>query len=221
MCLGWSPQRPIKQLAPRDEKELALWLLDEYPRILRRARRRNAHLLFVDETGFMLTPLLRRTFAPRGHPPVSKVVDAHARISVIGAMAINLAQKRFRFFFHALGDNQNFLGQLVVPFIRDVREKIGGPITLIWDRYCIHRAVPVAQFLHRDRRIVSEFFPANASKLNPVDEVWCYVKYSRLPNYAPPNLYELRSSVLHELTQLQSRSDLLHSLFRRTKLSLY
>jgi transposase len=53
---------------------------EEFPRILNEARSRNAHLAFVDETGFMLTPLVRRTYAPRGKTPVNRVADPHARI---------------------------------------------------------------------------------------------------------------------------------------------
>ena len=42
------------------------WLDQEFPRILGEARARDAHLVFLDASGFMLTPLVRRTFAPRG-----------------------------------------------------------------------------------------------------------------------------------------------------------
>jgi len=218
--LGWTPQRPIKQLSDGDTDEIESWLIDDYPHILQRTRRRNAHLVFVDETGFMLTPLLRRTFAPRGQPPITKVVNPHGRISVIGAMAVSPVRRHFRLCFHALPDNENVLGHSVAQFIRDVQTSIGGPITLIWDRYCIHRAEPVMQCLHRRRKLVAEFFPPYASKLNPVDEVWCYVKYSQLANYAPANLNDLRNTVTAELTKLQARPDMLHSLFRRTRLRL-
>ena len=45
----------------RDDEEVARWLAQEFPRILAEAKRRDAHLVFLDESGFMLTPVVRRT----------------------------------------------------------------------------------------------------------------------------------------------------------------
>ena len=70
--MGWSLQIPSRQLRSRDDQEIQRWLVDEYPRILARVQRRHASLVFIDESGFMLTPLLRRTYAPRGKRPVSR-----------------------------------------------------------------------------------------------------------------------------------------------------
>jgi hypothetical protein len=42
------------------------WLDQAFPRILREARQRDAHLVFLDESGFMLSPVVRRTLWPRG-----------------------------------------------------------------------------------------------------------------------------------------------------------
>jgi hypothetical protein len=74
--------------------------------------------------------------------------------------------------------------------------------------------------LNSQRTIVLEPFPPNASSLNPVDKIWFYVKYDRLPNFAPPDLVELRSRVMEEFCRLQGRPDVLESLFKLTKLSL-
>jgi transposase len=87
--LNWSSQRPQRQHPDGNDEAIALWVAEEFPRILREAASRNAHLAFVDETGFMLNSLVRRTFAPRGKTPVNRVSDPHARISVIGAITVD------------------------------------------------------------------------------------------------------------------------------------
>jgi transposase len=108
----------------------------------------------------------------------------------------------------------------VVPFIEHVRHKVRGPITLLWDQIPIHRAKPVTDYLTRHRRLVVEPFPQYAPELNPVDNVWSYVKYNRLPNYTPRNLDELRKRITAEFYRLQRRPDLLRSFFKHTGLSL-
>jgi transposase len=216
--LGWSSQRPIQQLRAGDEVETKRWLVEDFPRIVERARARGAHLVFLDEAGFMLAPTNRRTYAPRGHTPVYKIGNPHGRISVIGAMTISPRQRHFGLYFHMLDDNANFRGETIVPFLDELRRKVRGPLTILWDAIPIHRAVPVTDFLHKHRTIVPELFPRYAPNLNPVDKIWFYVKFSRLPNFAPPCLSVLRRSVNRELHRLKQHPEVLKSFFELTKL---
>ncbi|MGO8753236.1 MAG: IS630 family transposase [Thermoguttaceae bacterium] len=218
--LGWSLQKPTRQLRDRDDLEIERWLTEEYPRILARAARRRAYLAFIDETGFMLSPTLRRTYAPRGKQPVIRTGDPHARISVIGAMTISPKQHHFSFQFHLAEENVNFHGCSIVPFVDTVYRTLAGPLTIIWDGIRIHSAKPLADYLFRHRDIVVESFPAGASEVNPADKVWGYVKFGRLPNYAPPGLKSLRGRIRREFSRLQGRPDLLESMFHRTGLTL-
>ncbi len=216
--LGWSAQRPARRSNDNDG-EIARWLREDYPRILERAAR-EAYLAFVDESGFLLEPLLRKTFAPRGCTPVSKITDPHERISAIGAMTISPGYRHYGFAFHLLDDNANFQGESVAHFVGKLHSRISGPITMLWDSYVIHCAAAVQEYCSRHRELVVEPFPAYALKLNPVDEVRCYVKYGRLPNFTPPNLAELRRRVTAELSRVQERPSLLRALFQRTRLKL-
>jgi len=156
--------------------------------ILGRARKRHAYIVFVDEAGFMLASLLRRTWAPRGCTPVVRISEPHERISVIGAITISPERRHFCFYFQLSADNTNFRGESMVQFIEYVRRRVPGPITLLWDQILFHRAKPVPDYLATHRSVVVEPFPPYAPELNPVDNVWSYVKYNRLPNYTPPYL---------------------------------
>jgi hypothetical protein len=62
--LGWSVQKPERRaIATRrgSSSENA-----RPGRASKKARRLGAHLVFVDESGFLLIPTVRRTWAPRG-----------------------------------------------------------------------------------------------------------------------------------------------------------
>jgi transposase len=188
--------------------------------IVKRARRRHAHIAFVGEAGFMLALVRRRTWAPRGCTPVVKISEPHGRISVIGAMTISPHRRFLGFCFQLSEDNVNIRGDSVVQFIEHVRRKIRGPITLLWDQIPIHCGRPVTAYLARHRKLVVEPFPPSAPELNPVDNVWSYVKYNRLPNYTPPHLPELPERITMEYCRLQRRPDLLRAFFNHTGLSL-
>lgn len=181
---------------------------------------RTAHLVFVDECGFMMEPLLRRTWAPRGQTPVIKIAEPHGRISTVGALTISPIQSRFGFHFHLLPDNANFRGTSIVSFIESIRRRIGEPLIVLWDQIPIHRSYPVERYLRCHEDVMVELFPPYAPELNPVDYVWSYVKYGRLANYCPLSLVQLRNKVTSELFRVKSRPDLLRSFFRATGLEL-
>jgi transposase len=170
--LGWTSQRPVRQLRQRNDDEIQRWKEEDFPRILRDVHRKGAYLTFIDESGFMLAPIIRRTFAPRGKTPVVKVSDQHARISVAGAVTVSPVQKRLGFLCHLLPDNANIHGHSIVQFMDEIYHRISGPIILLWDGVSIHSAKTVAQYLEKHRRIVACEFPPHASELNPVDKVW-------------------------------------------------
>ncbi len=219
--LNWSSQRPQRQHPDGGDAATDPWVKDEFPKILSAAERRNAHLAFVDETGFMLNPVVRRTFAPRGQTPVSRVIDPHARISVIGAITVDPKRQRVGLVYNMLGDNANFRGPGIAYFVRHLHKEVGGgPLTILWDRIPIHSCEEVERCLKGASGVVAEAFPPYASKLNPADGIWGYVKYGRLPNYTPPDLDELRGTVTSELDRLRKEEGLLKSFIRHTKLPL-
>ena len=96
----------------------------------------------------------------------------------------------------------------------------GDQLRLVWDAVPFHYSALVGSYLESRSRIVVEEFPPYASELNPVDNVWSYIKFGRLANYAPFDLTQLRETVIAELLRVQKRPDLLHGFLRRTGLSL-
>jgi hypothetical protein len=196
-----------------------MWVSEHFPLILKSAAERGAHIVFVDEAGFMLEPVVRRTLAPRGKTPRLRIADPHGRISVIGAIAVSPDRKSVGFTYEMLEDNANYQGQTVARFLRSLRANLPGPLTLIWDKIPIHRGEPV-QDLIGETDLVSEPFPLHAPELNPVDRVWGYVKYHRIPNFAPPDLGVLRSTLTVELDRVGGMPDLLKALIGSTGLPL-
>ena len=53
-------------------------------------------MLFLDETGLMLQPLVRRTWAPKGKRPVLYCWDRHDRLSVIAGLTLSARRRRWR-----------------------------------------------------------------------------------------------------------------------------
>lgn len=218
--LNWSSQRPQRQHPDGNDEAIAPWVEEEFPRILNETASRNAYLAFVDETGFMLNPLVRRTFAPRGKTPVNRVADPHARFSTIAAITVDPKREHVGLIYNMLGDNANFRGPGITYFVQMLLAEVAGPVTILWDRITIHSCEEVEQCLKGVTGVVVESFPPYAPKLNPADGIWGYIKYGRLSNYTPPDLDTLRTTVTAELDRLRQEEELLRSFIRHTKLRL-
>ena len=219
--LKWTHQQPMKRASQRNEVEIIYWKDSVWKDNVLLVNNEHSCIVFIDEAGFMLEPLTRRTWSQRGYTPVLKVSEnRHDRISVIGALTINMKTKLFGFLFHLSQDNTNFRGHSVVPFLDHLCATLNGRIHLVWDSIKIHTAEPVNIFLALHPSIKVFFFPPYAPELNPVDNVWGYIKYNRLANFCPYDLVELRKHIRAELFRIQKRPDLLESLFRHTGLNL-
>jgi transposase len=214
--LGWTSQKPRRQARERDDKEVARWVGDEFPRIVRQAWERSAYLVFLDESGFFLTPTVRRTLAPRGKTPVLEAWDRRDRWSAISCVTVSPIAGRPGLYFDLLDHNVH--GEDVVTFLAELHRRL-GPVTVVWDRNQIHsRAKVVKAWLAAHPDVVAEDFPGYVPDLNPDEGVWGWTKYGRLADLAASDKDELWDRVVDELIEVKFRPDLLRGFIRQTGL---
>jgi transposase len=219
--LGWTSQKPRRKARERDDEEVQRWLAQEFPRILRETRRRGAYLMFLDESGFQLTPCVRRTLAKRGRTPVLEAWDRRDRISAISSMSVSPKRRRLGLQFELLPDKDTVKAAEVVAYLRKLRAELGPLLTVVWDGNGIHdRSRLVKAFLAEHPGIVTEKFPAYTPELNPDEGVWGWTKYGRLANLAAWSTDHLRDCLIDELVTLKGNPELLGSFLAETKLPL-
>lgn len=198
--LHWSSQKPQLRAKEQNDKEVERWIDDEFPRIVRDAHRRQAHLIFLDEAGFMLTPTVRRTLAPRGKTPRVEALRRHDRISAISCVSLSPGEELPGLYFELMPAGLNVTAEDIVAFLRQLREELPGAWAVVWDRHNIHgKARLVKTWLAGQKDVVLEDLPAYAPALNPDEMVWSWLKYGRLANLTPTDVRELRDHLLTEL----------------------
>lgn len=189
--------------------------------IIERATKQKAHLVFLDESGFQMTPVVRRTYAPRGKTPIVEAFYRKGKVSAISAVTVSPVRKRCNLSFHLLPDNTNAHGEDTVSFLAGLRRRLQGPLMILWDRSNIHqRSGLVKQYLAKHPEITTEEFPGYAPDANPDEGVWGWTKYHKMANFAPEDLGELRSRIDTELSSLSNRGDLLASFIRHAEIPL-
>ncbi len=202
--LGWTSQKPQRKARERDDKGVERWKADELPRILREAWKRQAHVVFLDESGFQPTPSVRRTLAPRGRTPVLDCWDRRDRISAVSCITLSPWEGRPGLYFELLPVNRTAHAEEVVAFLKELRRRLRGPFTVVWDRHGIHgKSRLVRAFLAEHSEVVAEDFPGYMPDLNPDESVWGWTKYGRLSNLAAWDAAELGDHIVEALIDLK------------------
>ena len=119
--------------------------------------RLGAHLIFIDESGFLLTPTVRRTWAPVGCTPLVRHHFANERISV------SPTRKRLGLFGVFFWDN---IGQdEVVALLRQVLRNLRRHLIALIDNSNTHRGGPLLDLTRKVPRLHLEYFPSYAPDL--------------------------------------------------------
>lgn len=182
--------------------------------------RTHAHLVFIDETGFLLQPLLQRSWAPRGQTPVLRhPVRHHRRLSAIAGLSISPGRRRLGWYlqFHL---DRNVRQEQVIDFLRHLLRHLRGRIVVVWDHLQAHKSRLLRRWLRRCRRIHLEYLPAYAPEFNPNEYGWAYLKGRSLANYCPPDVHALHAAVLCAAHNAAGQQALLRGFVRATGLPI-
>ena len=150
-----------------------------------------------------------RTWAPCGQTPILRSKLTRDHLSVITALAE--AGK-----VYSLTQPQAFDGPAIVRFLKHLLAQIPGKLLVIWDGLPAHRGQAVKDFLVSGAaaRLQFERLPGYAPDLNPVEDLWRYLKHVELRNCCFPGLGWLADGITRALQRLRHRADVLAGFIR-------
>jgi transposase len=182
------------------------------------ATRLGAHIIFVDESGFLLIPTVRRSWAPRGETPICRHSYRHDRISAISGISVSPVRHRLDLFYELhLG---NIRQAEVCVFLRHMLRHLRGHVIVVWDGGSIHRGELIRTFCRKVRRLHLERFPAYAPELNPDEGVWAHMK-RELANGCAGSVHDLGSAVIDSIDTIRRSRKLLRGCIAHTGLPLF
>ena len=175
-------------------------------------------MVFIDESGLLLTPLVRRTLAPKGQTPILQHQGRHHhKVSLIAALTLSPQARHLGLYFSTLIDD-HFEKVAAAWFLRELLKHLRGPVIVVWDRGNNHRGPEIRQLEAEFPRLTLEPLPPYAPELNPVEQIWTWLKWSRLSNFAPRDTQELDEKAFAELNAIRHDQDRLLSFWRGSDL---
>jgi transposase len=188
----------------------------------KKARRQQAHIALIDESGLLMAPLVRRTWAPRGETPnlLQRGSGPREKVSVAAALWLTPRRDRLGLYFQTL-PNVFFNSWNVAAFLEALLLAVPGRVVVVWDRGKMHGGDPIRQAQEvYSGRLTLEKLPPYAPILNPIEPLWSWLKYDRLNNFAPRDAVELNQRVFVELLAVRRDQRFLRSLFHASDLPL-
>jgi transposase len=185
----------------------------------KKARKLNARIVFIDESGLLLHPHVRRTWAPTGKTPVFyQKGRSYKKATIIGALSVSPRKNRTRLYF-SVRPNANVDKAWFIRFLTELARHLRPhPLMIVWDRLPGHRSKAVTASVHGRRRLSFNLLPAYAPELNPVEVVWAYLKTNPLSNLALDEPYTLAKIAKRHAWRIANKPQLLYSFLRSTPL---
>lgn len=214
----FTPQKPRRVPRERNEAEVARWLAQDWPRILDSARKRNARSMLLDESGLLMAPLLRRSWAPRGKPPRQEQKAKHReKVSVAAGLILNARQDEVSLAYQTLV-NGFFNSEPVADFLAAVMAALPGPLVVVWDRGPMHGGDPIEELQQRRGSLEIEPLPPYSPQLMPVEYLWRCLKHGRLCNFSPLDVRQLNEAIVREMDRIGGDPVLLAGFFHLSDL---
>jgi transposase len=200
--LGFSYQKARFVADQLDQARRAVWLTEEWPRIVARARQARAWLLFADEASFAQWGSLGYTWARRGQQPVVKTSGRRKGYKVFGLLDYFSGRVFYR------GSEGRFTAATYCAFLQEVLAQTEGPLYLIQDGARYHTAKYTQEFLARQGARVQVFqLPSYSPDYNPIEHLWRNVKRQKTHNRYFANFTDLRAAVEAALEYYQDHRD--------------
>jgi transposase len=174
--------------------------------------------VFIDESGFLLIPPVRKTWSPRGRTPVIRHHQLRHRISAISAISVSPRRRRLGLYYGLY--EKNIQQPEVVGFLGHLLKHLRGPVIVLWDNTTIHKGELIRDACRRYKRLHLEAFPAYAPELNPDEGVWSQLK-NTLANGRPDSIDDLWIHLFMSLEILRASPKKLRACIHKSKLPFF
>ena len=107
----------------------------------------------------------------------------------------------------------------MIDFLQALVRHIEKPLLIVRDRLPAHRSRLVREFIELSEcHIVTEYLPAYAPELNPVEYIWSYWEQHELPNVCPKDYGELSRRARRALRRMQHNPRLVTAFWKQSSL---
>lgn len=205
--LGLTYQKPQQQYSQKDEKAVGEWIKREWPKIQEWKKKKRALLYFEDESGISLTPVVGKTWSPKGKTPSIRISGKRGGILAMSAISPS-GQMRFRI------EKRKVNSDVFIEFLEQIRKSHPKRnVGVIMDQAPCHISKKVKEYVKSKKNFEIFYIPPYSPELNPDEKVWRHLKQISLKNYQAHDKKHLTKLVLASLRKIQKSPELTKTFF--------
>jgi len=194
---GFTPQKPKKKAYEQNDKAVKKWLQEEYPSIVKRAKKEGAEVQWGDETGIRNTSQYGRSYAPKGKTPVKQTMAKRITLNMISTVT-NQGKVRFMTYEGTMN------AQRFIVFLRRLIKGAAKKIYLILDNLKVHHSKIVKSWAEKNQDEIELFYlPSYSPEINPDEYLNNDLKSGIGLKQTPKNHKQMKSNVKSHMIFLQ------------------
>lgn len=206
--MGFSYQKATFVADKRNEYQRNKWLKTKWPRILKLAKKKDAHIFFGDESSFPQWGSLSYTWSRKGHQPIIKTSGSRKGYKVFGLI------EYFTGKFLCRGHEGKLNAQSYQEFLRDVMRQTRKHIILIQDGASYHTCEEMQVFFYEYKDRITVFqLPICSPDYNPIEKLWKKIKEKGIHLTYFPTFEDLKTKVSQMLDLFKNTKNEILSLF--------
>jgi transposase len=203
---------PEKNYNEGDPDELDKWLKETLPDILKKVKKYNGILYFLDEANIKLSAMNGKTWAPKGVRPVLKVSGKRGSISAISAITPN-GYLVFNVYDGTISSQE--VEEFILYMLEHHKRR---HIFILMDRAKVHVSNKIKDLEKSNKRLHIEYLPPYWPKYNPDEYVWNYLKNEEMKVYSAKDKNMLMKMVVKALENISSHINTVKGIFMRCPL---
>ena len=208
--LGFSFQKARLVSDHLDAAKRLAWLHDQWPAILRAAKRCKGLILFEDEASFAQWGSLSYPWARRGHQPEVPTSGKRKGYKVFGAI------EYFSGRLFSQGIAGRFNSDSYHAFLQKIMAQTTEHLFLIHDGARYHTSASTTAFVAAQKARITEYpLPSYSPDYNPIESLWKKTKQRAPHNKYFKEFAELTVSVEKALAYFATHPDTVLGLFGR------
>lgn len=165
--LGMSYQKAKFELNKAEPKARKKWLEEDWPKLQKLAKKKDAKIFFEDEASFAMWGSLAYTWAPKGTQPTVKTSGNRKCYKVFGAIEYNSGKLIYQ------GEQGKLNANSYIGFLKKILFHTRGHVILVHDGARYHTAKLVKEFVEsKQERLTTVRLPAYSPDYNPIENLW-------------------------------------------------
>jgi transposase len=206
--IGLSYQKAKFIAVKADPKKRKEWMEKTWPKILRKAKRNKAMILFGDECSFALWGSLAYTWSSKGKQPLVPTNGNRKNLKVFGMIDYFTGKLIYQIIDGKLN------GTSYIKFLRKVMRESSDKVIVVQDGAPYHRSKEVKTFGKENSGRLSIFsLPSYSPDYNPIEFLWRKIKRNATHNVYFENFELLTSTVRNEIVKLRRKPSQILNIF--------